>query len=73
LQPLIVSHVAQLVTMGGSFNLENRTPEFNTHCDPEAAQIVLNAGWPVRMVGLQITNQITFTRADFAACRNGIR
>ena len=27
----------------------------------------MNAGWPVRMLGLELTRQIFFSRADFAA------
>ena len=55
-----------MMTMGGSL-AENPEPEFNAHCDPEAAHIVLNASWPLRLIGLEITNQVQFSRADFAA------
>ena len=65
MDPTIVSKVNGLFVMGGSFN--NPAPEFNILCDPEAAQLVLNAGWPVRMLGLEMTRQIFFSRADFAA------
>ena len=63
--PDIVSLVDSLVVMGGSFVYA--APEFNSRCDPEAAQIVLNAGWPVRMLGLDVTRRILFSRADFEA------
>lgn len=66
LAPEIVPLVRQVVTMGGSL-AEKPEPEFNAHCDPEAAQVVLNAGWPLRLIGLEITNQVQFSRADFAA------
>jgi inosine-uridine nucleoside N-ribohydrolase len=66
LAPDIVPLVRRVVTMGGSLT-DNDNPEFNAHCDPEAAQIVLNAGWPLRLVGLEITNQVHFSRAEFAA------
>jgi inosine-uridine nucleoside N-ribohydrolase len=65
MDPTIVSKVDGLFVMGGSFS--NPIPEFNSRCDPEAAQLVLNAGWPVRMLGLELTRQIFFSRADFAA------
>lgn len=67
LAPDIVGQVRQVVAMGGSFGQEEPEPEFNTHCDPEAAQAVLNAGWPIQLIGLNITTQILFSRADFAA------
>jgi inosine-uridine nucleoside N-ribohydrolase len=37
----------------------NQTPaaEFNIYADPEAAAIVVEAGWPVTMVGLDLTHQ----------------
>jgi inosine-uridine nucleoside N-ribohydrolase len=63
--PDIVSLVDSLVVMGGSF--ASSAPEFNSRCDPEAAGIVLNAGWPVRMLGLDVTRRIRFSRADFEA------
>lgn len=66
LAPDIVPLVRQVVTMGGSL-AEKPEPEFNARCDPEAAQIVLNAGWPLRLIGLEITNQVHFSRAEFAA------
>lgn len=66
LAPDIVPLVRRVVTMGGSLT-DNDNPEFNAHCDPEAAQIVLNAGWPLRLVGLEITNQVHFSRAEFDA------
>lgn len=67
LVPDIEPLVKQIVTMGGSFADADPTPEFNTQCDPEAAQIVLSASWPVRMIGLNITKQILFSRDDFAS------
>jgi purine nucleosidase len=66
LAPDIVPLVRRVVTMGGSL-IDKDNPEFNAHCDPEAAQIVLNAGWPLRLVGLEITNQVHFSRAEFDA------
>ena len=45
--PDIIPLVQSLIVMGGSFG--SSEPEFNSRCDPEAAQLVLNAGWPVGM------------------------
>lgn len=61
--PDIISLVQSLIVMGGSFG--SSEPEFNSRCDPEAAQLVLNAGWPVRMLGLEVTRKIFFSREDF--------
>lgn len=66
LSPDIVPLVRQVVTMGGSL-ADKATPEFNAHCDPEAAHVVLNAGWPLRLIGLEITSQVPFSRAAFAS------
>lgn len=65
LAPDIVPLVRQVVTMGGSL-AANAKPEFNARCDPEAAHIVLQAGWPLRLIGLEITSQVPFARAAFA-------
>ncbi len=66
LAPDILEGVREVVTMGGSFGADPQ-PEFNAHSDPEAAHIVLGAPWPVRLLGLEVTRQVLFTRADFAA------
>src|SRR5207248_1472639 len=43
----------------------NTTPaaEFNIAADPEAAAIVFTAGWPLTMVGLDLTHQALATPA----------
>ena len=51
--------------MGGSLD-SSQEAEFNIRNDPEAAEIVLQAGWPIRMLGLEITRQMLFTPEDFA-------
>lgn len=74
LAPDIVPLVRQVVTMGGSLAdspVGAPEPEFNARCDPEAAHIVLNAGWPLRLIGLEITSQVHFARAQFAALPEG--
>src|SRR5437870_9740915 len=49
--------------MGGSYTRGNVTPaaEFNIMVDPEAASIVFEAGWPLTMVGLDLTHQARAT------------
>lgn len=71
LAPDIVPLVREVVAMGGAFGGEDNAAqatgaEFNARCDPEAAAIVLGAGWPVRLFGLEITRRVHFSRADFA-------
>jgi purine nucleosidase len=58
-EPGIVRRVREVVLMGGSYTRGNHTPaaEFNILADPEAAAIVFGAGWPITMVGLDVTRQ----------------
>ncbi len=58
-EPAVVSRIAEIVFMGGSVDRGNHTPtaEFNTFADPEALEIVLRSGLPVKMVGLNLTHQ----------------
>ncbi len=51
--------VAAITVMGGSLVGGNVTPaaEFNFYCDPDAADFVLASGWPVRVVGLDVTTR----------------
>jgi uridine nucleosidase len=58
LEPRIAGLVREVVLMGGSaFRGGNASPvaEANIHNDPHAARIVFNAGWPLTMVGLDVT------------------
>ena len=64
----IVPLVKEVVLMGGSISggNVNAASEFNIHSDPEAASIVFNAGWPLVMVGLDVTEHTLITDADVA-------
>ncbi|MEW1955404.1 nucleoside hydrolase [Terrabacter sp. NPDC080008] len=55
--------IAEIIFMGGSTERGNHTPtaEFNTFADPEALDVVLRSGLPVRMVGLNLTHQALAT------------
>ena len=57
-EPRIAGHVREVVLMGGAYTRGNTTPaaEFNIYVDPEAAAIVFAAGWPITMVGLEVTH-----------------
>lgn len=65
--PEIVSLVKEVVIMGGAFEVPgNVTPaaEANIHGDPEAADIVATATWPVVWIGLDVTMQTVMTRTQ---------
>ena len=63
--PEVVPTVQEVIFMGGSTERGNHTPsaEFNTYADPEALDIVLRSGIPIRMVGLNLTHQALATPA----------
>jgi inosine-uridine nucleoside N-ribohydrolase len=67
-KPAIVPLVKEVVLMGGSLSggNVNAAAEANIANDPEAAQIVFTAGWPVTMVGLDVGDKTLFTRAHLA-------
>lgn len=71
LAPDIIPLTHQVIVMGGSFNVLDPAPEFNTRCDPEAAQIVFNSGWNVHILGLDITRQVHFSRLAFSSLPDG--
>src|SRR5690348_16241780 len=64
-EPRIVEHVQEVVIMGGALLVPgNDTPaaEFNIYVDPQAAHIVLHAGWPIRLVSLDVTTRTQMQR-----------
>ena len=54
--PSIVPLVKEVILMGGSISggNVNAAAEANIYNDPDAAQIVFQAGWPLTMVGLDV-------------------
>lgn len=67
LDPGIAELVQEVVIMGGAVaNPGNMTPvaEANIYHDPHAADIVMAAGWPVVLVGLDVTHK-TITPWEF--------
>lgn len=64
-EPRIVPLVKEVVLMGGGVHEGNwsAVAEFNIIVDPEAASIVFAAGWPVTMVGLDVTHKALATPA----------
>ncbi|MQW87579.1 nucleoside hydrolase [Sinorhizobium saheli] len=74
--PEIAALVKAVVIMGGAFDVPgNITPaaEANIHGDPEAADVVMTAPWPVTVIGLDVTMKTVMTRAALAdiAARGG--
>lgn len=64
LEPRIAQNVKQVVLMGGNALVPgNSTPaaEANIKDDPEAADVVFGAGWPITMVGLDVTTKAIVT------------
>ncbi len=61
--PAIVSRVAGISLMGGSLTSGNSTAtaEFNIWFDAEAARIVFDSGAPIKMCGLNLTQQANAT------------
>jgi len=65
-EPRIAENVKEVVLMGGAASVAgNASPvaEANIRNDPEAAHIVFHAGWPLTMVGLDVTQQSVMTQA----------
>jgi inosine-uridine nucleoside N-ribohydrolase len=64
----IVPLVKRVILMAGSISggNVNGAAEFNVYCDPDAADLVFRAGWPVTMVGLDVTEitLISSTQVD---------
>ena len=62
--PSIVPLVKEVILMGGSISggNVNASAEANIYNDPEAAQIVFQAGWPLTMAGLEVGDKALFTR-----------
>jgi purine nucleosidase len=77
-EPKIIERIEEIVIMGGAMREGgNRTPsaEFNIIVDPQAADIVLNCGRPITLLGLDVTHKVLSTRervAKIAALRNPV-
>jgi inosine-uridine nucleoside N-ribohydrolase len=70
LEPRLPELVAGVVLMGGAVTVNgNVTPaaEANILADPHAADAVFTAGWPVTMVGLDVTMQTIMSPAYLAS------
>jgi purine nucleosidase len=67
--PAIARGIDRVVMMGGALGPGNITPaaEFNIYVDPHAARVVVEAGLPLTMVGLDVTHQVVTTPERLAA------
>ena len=64
-EPRIAENVKEVVFMGGAATVPgNASPvaEANIRNDPEAAHIVFHAGWPLTMLGLDVTMKTKMTQ-----------
>ncbi|MBE9110349.1 nucleoside hydrolase [Nodosilinea sp. LEGE 07298] len=70
--PEIARGIDQVVMMGGALGPGNITPaaEFNLYVDPHAAKVVVDAGLPLTMIGLDVTHQVVTTPDRLAALEN---
>jgi inosine-uridine nucleoside N-ribohydrolase len=74
--PEIASLVKRVVVMGGAFGTDGRygnvspAAEANMRGDPDAADIVFGASWPVAIVGLDVTERTIMTTDYLAKLRD---
>lgn len=66
IEPRIAPKIKEIMHMGGGYRFGNKTAaaEYNEWVDPEACQIVLNAGIPFTFVPLDATHQAYMTMED---------
>ncbi|MBA4118970.1 MAG: nucleoside hydrolase [Candidatus Puniceispirillum sp.] len=69
--PHIADLIKEVVWMGGAVGTGNITPaaEFNAYVDPHALAVVLSRKVPLRMIGLNITHQVTTSTPWMARLR----
>ncbi len=65
--PKLALGVDEIIAMGGAFTEVATPPEFNIHCDPTAADIVLRSGIKTTMIGLNVSGQVAFTQSEFSS------
>ena len=69
-EPRIAQHVREVVVMGGAVRVpgnDSPSAEFNILADPHAAHIVFHAGWPIRLVSLDVTTRTLMQRQQIEA------
>ena len=71
-EPRLARELSRVTFMGGALTVPGNVTacaEANVHNDPEAADVVLRLGLPMRMIGLDVTHQVVLTREDTARWR----
>jgi purine nucleosidase len=75
MEPRVARAVREIVVMGGVYleqtNVAQMPGEYNFWCDPDAAQVVLDSGAALRLVGLDVTRRVRLTRGDAAQLAGG--
>ncbi len=75
MEPEMARAVREIIVMGGVYlqhtNVARMPGEYNFWCDPDAAQVVLDSGAPLRLVGLDVTRQVRLSRDDAARLARG--
>ena len=68
LEPRVAAAAREFVVMGGVYlehtNVGRMPGEYNFWCDPDAAQLVLESGADLRLVGLDVTRRVRLDRRD---------
>ncbi|MFD7434876.1 nucleoside hydrolase [Streptomyces sp. NPDC059861] len=69
--PEVAANIERIVFMGGAVAVGNATPvaEFNVWHDPEAAAILLTAGVPITMYGLDVFMRVVVPASDVRRLR----
>lgn len=67
IEPRLKDRIPEIVTMGGAY--ATSFAEFNIKADPEAAFIVYNAGIPIKMIGLEVTDLAKVRQGDVDSIR----
>ncbi|RRQ87380.1 nucleoside hydrolase [Streptomyces griseofuscus] len=69
--PEVTRNIERIVFMGGAVEVGNATPvaEFNVWHDPEAAAVLLTAGVPITMYGLDVFRQVVVEAEDVRRLR----
>jgi inosine-uridine nucleoside N-ribohydrolase len=67
IEPRLKEKIPQIVTMGGAY--ATSFAEFNIKADPEAAFIVYEAGIPIKMIGLEVTDMAKVMQKDVNSIR----